>query len=234
MKKIFILFLLNPIWIMAQNIQVIETVSGEDIAKKISSQMQYLLPEFTDGIVTFSNQPKATGKLNYNLLIGEMHFMDNNQQVLALSDRTNVLMIAIGNRKFYPYKGNEFAEELQSADNCSLRVRYQATVAQQGSKGAYGTTSTTTSSKSYSSINSDGIQYNLPAEGSVLVSVNRMYYLAGKNGKYTLIINTKTFTKQFPKYKLQIETFVKQNSIRFNNDKDLKALFTYCIQLNNE
>ena len=193
--------------------------------------MQYLFPEFTKGEVIFIGEPIANGNLNYNMLFGEMHFLDNNQQVMALSDIKNVLMVNIDNRKFYPFFQNEFTEELLSTDYCSLRMRHKASVAEHGKKGAYGMTSATSSSKSLTSMNNVGLQFNLNPEATLLVSMNYFFYLVGTNGKHKLIKNTKTFTKQFPKNKTQIETFVKENRIRFNNSDDLKALFSYCIHL---
>ena len=229
MKKCIFLWLLLPAWVSAQNRQVIEAASGEDLTAKVSTQIQYLFPEFTGGEVFYRNH-RGSGKLNYNMLLGEMQFLEN-EQVLALANVRDVIMVNIDNRKFYPFNDKEFVEEFLSAGKFQLRVRYRANAAQHSKKGAYGSSSSTSSITSYSSIQSDGRQYNLTVAENVLVTVNYFYYLVGTNGKYTLIKNAKTFTKQFPAYRTQIETFVKEHNTRFNNGEDLKALLEYCSKL---
>jgi len=229
MKKYIFLWLLLPGWVSAQNRQVIEASSGDDLTKIVSTQMQYLFPEFTQGDVYYKGH-KGNGNLNYNMLLGEMQFVENGQ-VLALANVNDVVLVNINNRKFYPFNEKEFVEELKSTGKYQLCVRRKGNVAQHAKKGAYGTSSSTSSITSYSSINSDSRQYDLKVLDEVLISVNYFYYLVGSNGKYTLIKNVKTFTKQIPAYRAQIEAFVKEHQTRFNNEEDLILLLEYCGKL---
>ena len=231
MKKCVFLLLLLPVWVSAQNRQIVEATSGEDLSKKISTQMQYLFPEFTSGDVYYKGY-KGSGKLNYNMLLGEMQFMENGQ-VMALANVKDVVVLNIGNRKFYPFNDREFTEELTSTGKYQLRVKRKGNMGQFSKKGAYGMDSSTSSITSFSSINADSRQYNLSVEEKVLISLNYIYYLVGTNGKYILIKNVKTFTKQFPAYRAEIETFVKERPIRFDNEDDLKDLLKYCADLSN-
>ena len=231
MKK-YILLLLIPGWVSAQNRQIVEASSGEDLTRKASVQIQFLFPEFTGGDVYYKGN-KASGNLNYNMLLGEMQFLENNQ-VLALANVKDVMVVDINNRKFYPFNDKEFTEELMSTGAHRLRVRRKGTAAQYSKKGAYGTTSSTSSITSYSSIVSDGRQFDLNVKEEVLISLNCYYYLVGTNGKYVLIKNIKTFTKVFPSHQTQIEEFVKENRTRFDHEDDLKALLEFCSKLNVE
>ena len=232
MKTYFVLLMLFfSGWVFAQERQLIEASSGEDLSSKVSTNMRYLLPDFTDGQVFFKNSFLSTGKLNYNVLVGEMQFLENDE-VRALETK-DISVVKIDDRLFFPYRGNEFSEELLSAYPYKLRVRSKGNISPFAKKGAYGTTSSTSSITSYSSISSqDGQMYNLSVEEDVLVSVRYFYYLVGENGKYLQIANTKTFTKQFPAFSKQIEAFVKENKIRFDNVDDLKKLLVYCSELN--
>ena len=232
MKKYIFLMLLLPGWVSAQNRQIVDAASGEDLSKIVSGQMQYLFPEFTGGDVYYMGLPKGSGKLNYNMLLGEMQFIENGQ-VMSLDNVKDVILVNIGNRRFYRFNNTEFVEELMSTGKYQLRVRRKGNVAPHSKKGAYGMDSSTSAITSYSSINSDSQQYNLTVEGKMLISLNYFYYLVGTNGKYALIKNVKTFTKQFPAYRAQIETFVKEHHTRFNNDEDLKVLLEYCNKISN-
>jgi len=229
MKKYPLLLLLLPVWASAQNKQIVEATSGEDLTKKVSTQVQYLFPEFTTGDVYYKRQ-NGKGKLNYNMLIGEMQFLEGDQ-VMSLANVRDVVVLNIDNRRFYPFNDKEFTEELMSTGKYQLRVRRKGSVAQHSKKGAYGMDTSTSAITSYSSINSDNHQYNLSIEGKVLITVNYFYYIVGTNGKHTLIKNSKTFTKLFPAYSAQIEAFVKENRTRFDNEDDLKALLEFCSKL---
>ena len=230
MKKCVFLMLLVPCLASAQSREVVEATSGEDISKKVSTQIQYLFPEFTDGNVYYRGLPGNSGKLNYNTLVGEMQFVENDK-IMALANVKDVVAVNIKGRKFFPFKNNEFAEELMLTAKCRLMVRYRGNVVQHSKKGAYGTYSSTSSSTSYSSINDGNQQYGLSISENVLVSVTCYYYLVGTNGKYSLIKNVISFTKQFPEHKAQIETFVKTHKTQFNNSDDLKSLLEYCSGL---
>lgn len=231
MKKYIFLWLLFPLCATAQNREIVEAASGEDLANKVSTHMQYLFAEFTNGDVYYKSAPKGSGLLNYNMLLGEMQFVQDGK-LLALADVKDVIQVNIGNRKFFPFNDKEFAEEILSTGKGQLRVRRKGNAAQHSKKGAYGTSSSTSSITSYSSINSDNRQYNLTVEENVLITLNNFYYLVGPNGKYTMIKNQKTFTKHFPGYNAQIEAFVKEHNTRFDNQDDLKALMEYCSKLN--
>jgi len=226
----FLSLMLFSIGASAQKREIIETASGEDLTKKVSIQIQYLFPEFTRGDVYYLGSPKGSGMLNYNMLLGEMQFLENGQ-VLALANVKNVVVVTINNRKFYLFNEKEFVEELLSTDQWKLRVRRKGNVAEHSKKGAYGTTSSTSSITSYSSISADNQQHNLSVVENVLISLNCFYYLVGTNGKYVQIKNHKTFTKQFPEHKALIEAFVKENKIQFDNENDLKTLLEYCSKL---
>jgi len=230
MKKCVIFLLLFPAWVSAQNKQLVEASSGEDLTRKVSTQIQFLFPEFTNGDVFYKGN-KGSGKLNYNMLLGEMQFLENNK-VLSLANVNNVLAVNIANRRFYPYKDNEFVEELATTGDVHLRVRYKGNAVTHSKKGAYGSQSSTSSITSYNSIIGDNNnQYELTVTENVLVTVNYFYYLVGKNGKYTLITNVKTFTKLFPAYRAKIEDYVKERNTKFNNADDLKALLKFCSEL---
>ena len=231
MKKYLFLIVLLPGWVFAQNRQIVEASSGDDLSGKVSTTMQYIFPEFTLGEVYFVNAPKGNGMLNYNMLVGEMQFMDKGE-VLGLADVKNVSVVNINNRKFYPFNSQgEFTEEIFSTDKSQLRVRRKGNVAPYAKKGAYGTSSSTSSITSYSSVNSGDRQYNLSVMSDVIISLRTFYYLVGANGKYTQITNVKAFTKLFPAHRAQIEAFAKERKIRFDNEAELITMLVYCSEL---
>jgi hypothetical protein len=188
--------------------------------------MQYLFPEFTEGEV-FYKKNKGGGKLNYNILLGEVQFLENDQ-VMALANVKDVVMMKIEDRRFYPFNKSEFTEELMSTGNYKLRVRRKGEVNRHSKKGAYGIESSTSAITSYSSISSNSQLYNLKVQENVLVTLRNFYYLVLPKGKHTLINNAESFIKQFPAFRMPIEAFIKEHNTRFDNEDDLKALFIFC------
>jgi len=229
MKRHIILLLLLPIWAAAQNRLVVEATSGEDLSNKVSTQMQFLFPEFTNGEVFYRGN-KGSGKMNYNMLLGEMQFLENNQ-VQTLANVKDVVVVNIDNRRFYPFNDKEFTEELMVAGVYRLRVRRKGNVASHAKKGAYGTMTSTSSITSYSSISGDNRMYDLTVKEQVLISLNSFYYLVGTNGKHVQIKNIKTFTKQFSAHRAQIEAFAKEHNIQFDNEDNLRTLLDFCSKL---
>ena len=234
MKKCYFLclFMLLSGWANAQNKEIVEAKSGEKLDDKISTHMQYLLPEFTDGYVFLKGMPQSPEKLNYNMLHGEMHFINPENMVLAVGNISDVIMITIAGRKFFPYNNSEFVEELLATNKMQLQVRRKGNIASYSKKGAYGTNSSTSSITSINSFDDSNRTYNIDVTENVMVSLHNFYYLVVK-GKRIQIKNQKTFTKQFPKHVTQIETFVKKQNIRFDNEENLKELVNYCsVKLN--
>ena len=231
MKKYIVLLLLMPVIFRAnaQEREIIEAVSGEDLNKRVKQHMQYLFPEFSDGFVYLKGM-RSAGKLNYNMLVGEMQFIDNENQVLALNT-DDVQMVNIDNRKFYPFNKMEFVEELLVAGNLQLQIRRKGNVASHSKKGAYGMSSSTSAITSYNSIQGADRTHNLSVIENVMISLNKFYYLVIDNKRF-LIKNQKTFTKQFSQHKTQIEAFVNDQNISFDNEDDLITLVKYCNTLN--
>ena len=230
MKKYLFLLLLFPGWIFAQDRQIIEVTSGDDLDERISYHLQYLFPEFTIGDVIYKDAPLGAGMINYNLLVGEMQFLADDE-VMALANIRDIAMVYIDNRKFYPFNNKEFAEELLSTDKVQLRVRRRGSMVPYAKRGAYGASSPTSAITSYNSINNASQQHNLSVMGDVMVTLKYFYYLVGQNGRYTQINNVKAFTKLFPVHRAQIEAYAKENNIRFDNVNDLKVLLVYCNTL---
>ena len=227
---------LNPV-------QIVEVILDDvDFLNQISYSMQYLFPAFTEGVVYYKNRPKSIGKLNYNILLGEMHFEENGQ-TLALDNVNDVVMVVIDDRKFYPFKGDEFCEELLSTETGDLLVRHKGNMTTHSKTGGYGVKSissvTAVSSVLLPLYNSTEAKFNagitqtkfpVVQEDMILVT-NYFYYLQGTNGKRTMIKNLNAFTSKYPAHKAKIRTFVKENKIKLDNRVDLIRLLDYCASL---
>lgn len=229
MKILFFLSLIAiPFFSFSQEREVILKGTGENLAEKVSGKMQYIFPDFIDGIVYSKTRGNINVKLNYNMLLGEMHFITKEGEILALGDLEDVFVVTIGERKFYPFNDKEFTEELVSNRKIGLRVRRKAKAGHLSKQGAYGAQSSLASISTVQSMETDGKRFDLKTAENIIVSVDNAYYLVKDKNKFSLIKNMKSFTKQFSNYKKQIETFVKEHEIDFNEEEDLIKLIEYC------
>ncbi|MDR1153764.1 MAG: hypothetical protein LBL04_03560 [Bacteroidales bacterium] len=199
--------------------------------EEVPVSIQYLFPEFTAGRVLYKNGASAEGKLNYNMLLEEMMFVDDANRQMVMDNVKEVNMVTIAGRRFYPYGTQKFAEEL-TGGAVKLRVLRKGSMVKHSKEAGYGSSSATSAIDSYSSISGAANQKTeLTEKGNVLVTVSKIYYLVPVSGKYTAIRNQKTFIRQFPSFQTEIENFVQDQSIDFTNQTDLISLLAYCNDL---
>ena len=217
-------------FISAQDKVILDVVSGENLNNRVASDMQYVFQKFTKGEVHFDNGRKSSSILNYNMLLGEMQFIDN-EMVLSLATLKDIYMIIINDRKFFPYNNSEFCEELYTTEDVRLCVKRNARPLEQSKAGAMGIETSTRPSTTYNSIdNLSGVRNDLEVQRKILVSVKDTYYLMNK-GKYYQIKNQKSFTKLFPTQNSKIESYVIEHNTDFKNEEELQALLVYCSNL---
>ena len=212
-----------------QRTQLVSVTQGDDLVEHAATTLQFVFPDFTEGNVVYHNGKTIAGKLNYNILLGEMQFVDpDSQQVFALANPNEVTMVTIGQRMFLPLNGKEFLEIL-TYGNIQLAVRYKGNRLSHGRQTPYGNTSPAARSSDLTGYEAGGGYMSpLEAKENIKITVTTYYYLI--NGKkQTLITGSKSFLKVFPKGKSDvIQEYIRQNNINFNHRGNLIALVNYC------
>ena len=213
-----------------QSIKKIE--SGKDLEDFTTLGQQYLFAEFEEGTVLKKDGSYARGKMNYNLVVGEMQFIDpQKEEVLALAEITNVAAVSILGRFFVPFSSKgEFLEILTDGTG-SLGVKRRTVARPYGKEGAYGTINTSSSIESIQTVTSDGKPETISVSDYKLITSQSLYYLL-TNGKSKLILNKKTILNAYPKSThSQIELFITEGNIDLRKEDDLIALIDFCNQL---
>jgi len=214
-----------------QKMQIVSVTQGDDLVEQANTSLQFIFPHFTAGNVMYKNGKTIDGTLNYNILLGEMQFVDpDSKEIFALADSREIDMVVIGNRIFVPSTGKEFLEIL-FAETIQLAARYKGNRLSHGRQTPYGNSSPAARSTDMTAVDAGGYMTSLEAKENIKITVNTDYYLI--NGKKkTLITGGKTFLKVFPKDKSDsIEQFIQQNNINFNSRGSLISLMNYCHQL---
>ena len=185
----------------------------------------YLFPEFTPGIVLMKDGKKNAALLNFNAATEEMVF-NQNGQVLALGEPSlsQTDTVFIGNRKFILHN-NQFMEVLHG-DGYKFLAEYKCRVIPPGKPAAYGGTSQTSSSDSYSSWASGGKVYELKLPDDFQVKPYTVYWL-DKGSGWEEIKSVRQLKNLYKKRKEQYSQYTNDNKIDFEDQEAVAQLIHF-------
>jgi len=190
--------------------------------KKIE-MTHYIFPEFVQATVKMHAGGKNTPMLNYNSLTEEMIF-DANGKKLAMDKLSDIDTIYIEGRIFIPYQ-KKFIElihhnlyELFAVHKCSL--------IDPGKPAAYGGTSQTSASTSFSSFSSGGQLYELSLPDGYTTKPYTEYILL-KDGKYNSFLTIKQLSKLFEDQAEIFKEYTKSHKVKYENQESIVELISY-------
>lgn len=185
----------------------------------------YVFPEFVKGTVLMKNGARNEALLNYNSASEEMLF-DKNGQVLAFSDATvnQVDTVFIAGKKFILMDG-KFKEILHDS-GYGLFAEHKCRVIPPGKPAAYGGTSQTSSSESYSSWSSDGRVYKLQLPDDFKVLPYTVYWLR-KGGELRSFTSIKQVQKFYRSKKNRFKEYTDNNKVDFNDAESFARLIDF-------
>jgi len=189
-----------------------------------------LFPQFEQGVVVLKNGVRSSASLNYNMLQQEMRFLSADSTMMTLANPSEVIVVIIGDRRFFPGSSNgSFYEEIQAGKG-SFFVQRSANVISQGKASAYGGYSQTAAITSYDSYRSNGGTYKLNSDEKFKINVNSLYYLKSGNG-YKKFYSAKALGKLFKNHEADIESFAKENATDFSKIDDIAKIVEYGYSL---
>lgn len=107
MKQIilFSIIILSSYFALSQQKSQIEVPADRNLREVLSNSLQYVEPDFILGRVVHNDGSVSEAFLNYNILLGEMHFIFMNKEtgkdkVLSLANPQDINFISFGKRLF--------------------------------------------------------------------------------------------------------------------------------------
>src|SRR5215213_4561918 len=97
--KAFLLILFVLIYqteLLAQKNKFVTVKAGNNIMDVLSTTDVFYYPHFTSGKVFLRDGTAAEGKLNYNRLVDEMHFINPKGDTMALANEQDIKYVVIG------------------------------------------------------------------------------------------------------------------------------------------
>ena len=199
-----------------------------------SFNMQYLLDEFTEGSVYFSQRRPVHGKINYNILLDGIQYYDQNNQLLTMLPDQPVDSVVLGNHVLLPYNKTGFIEVFRSGDATLMLYRSIDVHSEALIRGAYGAINRTSSLQQIKTLmHSDVLGRDLTIgnterqEMEITLTYRQNYFFQTPDGQLIELNNRRTLSRAFPGHSSKINQFLRQNSIDFNSKESLLKLVAF-------
>ena len=193
---------------------------GQEAKGDIPADVFYLLPEFRQGMVYFSDQRPAQGTLNICAVDQTLRFMDKDQELSSGAD--NINRVVVDDLVFVRIDG-AFYRLYPISDDLTLAFRRDVEILRDVKQGAYGTQSRTSSIREVGSLQADGMMYTLQSSKIYPYNVTESCFLY-QAGSVTPI-NKRSLRKRFPARKGELDTWLKSHSLPKTLD-DTRALLS--------
>ena len=181
---------------------------GQEARGDIPADVFYLLPEFRQGMVYFSDQGPAQGTLNICAVDQTLRFMDKDQELASGAD--NINRVVVDDIVFVRIDG-VFYRLYPLTDDLTVAYRRDVEILRDVKTGAYGTQSRTSSIREVGSLQSDGMMYTLQSSKSYPYNVSESCFLY-QAGSVTPI-NKRSLRKRFPARKDELDAWLKSHSV---------------------
>lgn len=195
---------------------------GESVGEALSAKDIYGYPSFVNGVVFFLDGTQTAAKLNYNLLVAEVQFIDTKGDTVSIANEETIRYITIATDSFY--FSNGFVRLIRKHGNVALAERpyYKQFIQKPGS---YGLSTATTATNNVSML-LDKRSVNLNTDQEMILKRHTDYFIANKNNRFTAL-DKRNLARVFPNFKKEISNYLNQNSIDYNKKDDVAMLFSF-------
>ncbi len=196
--------------------------------QSLSEVSYYLFPSFRDAKVQFKKGGELVSKLNFNLLICQMQFIDPKGDTLNLTRLEDIDEIDFDSTSFFYDKG--YYQVLANIDGTQLAVLRKVSYEpiKIGALGLRNHSGTGTEEEG-SFVHKSGDKELTLNEDVDITRESIFFLIVANNGM--IKANKSGFLKAFSKNSQLVKTYIKANKPDFNKVNDLKKLFEFCTNV---
>ena len=216
--------------LIAQDITSFTVKAGQSFNDVLTFDQIYSYPEFREGVVFYSNGTSSSAVLNYSIIRGKMEFINSRRDTLVIANSEIIDSVILNNDTYY-VSDDEYYRRSAGERTFALFERRFLKLTDIKTKGAYGTTSSTSAVDNYSSFisNSNTRTYQLKADEDMVFSFRTSYYFQTRS-RDLFSAQQNTLLKSFPEYSASIKKFIKENSIKFTREADLVKMADFMTE----
>lgn len=210
-----------------------EKIKVKPTEGKLSSSIRnkaYYYPNFQNGKVTFISGVASAGILNYNMLSGEVEFINSKKDTLALDNLYTVKMITMGiDTFFYDTESAFILKLLGNVGNMKLLVKEKYALADIKNIGAMGIESNTASPTSATNTDFRNTQNKLKPNESLIYAAKSYYYL-GNETTY-MPVTKANILKLYPAHVNALKAYMKEHKLDLKSEQEIRKLMLYASSL---
>lgn len=197
--------------------------------KKQLDSLAYILPEFDQGIVVYSDGNFNRGILNISPLDQVVCCISPENDTLFIADNYSIMKVHIGNRSFERWR-DAFVETIISDEETGTGIGVTRATARINNvkTGAYGMVDHSSSIESYSYDNFSG-NFSVNIIDDPLNFRYKEEPCLVKDGKYSAVTK-KNFQKLFPSKKAYIESVWNTRKLIVSDTKDVVAFYKELLE----
>jgi hypothetical protein len=191
-----------------------------------------LLPQFLPGRLIYpQNKVSEVLRFNYNQLHGAMQFIDPKGDTLFIAEDSNIFKyVHVGNDLYFHDFKQGYFEMVTREGKIKLLSQFRWKIIRKEIvvDNGYGTSASVANTE-YSARRSNEIN-NFVQNENTLFGKEWAFFLLGDKDKVYKATKS-TFLKLFSDNKQEIQAFLKDEAIDFNNQAHLQKLLEFCLSL---
>ncbi|MFN8135782.1 MAG: hypothetical protein U0Z17_11375 [Bacteroidales bacterium] len=215
-RVLILMFLIICGCCSAQKKEFVTVKAGTRLLDVVPYAERYRFPGFIKGKVYYKSGTFSDARLNYNLLSGEMEYLQA-ADTLSIANPDDIRMIAFAADTFFVDKGYL---ELILDGNVQVALKRFYQLKDVLKKDSYGTASPASATESYGWLQTQGQVVKLiSSEDRVFEKINK-YYLSTAGSGF-MLFNKKKVMQLFPQQEAVIKDYLKKNKVDFDSGNDL-------------
>jgi hypothetical protein len=206
----------------------------EDFTVRLERTMafkeKYQYPQFSFSKVIVKGKHAASLKVNYHKLFGELLFINNKQDTLIINDNPAIEFIETPDALYYHHRKDGFFEMLSPQDYSTWLVVRRSVKIDKTERIAQNNSNALVSLDRVDTSNYHVVYHPRdPSKLRILVTFKEQnFFFLVDSDRDMSKASRKSFLRAFEKVKPELETYIKENNIDFDNEADLKKLYEYC------
>lgn len=184
---------------------------------------RYKYPEFRTGKVFFRDGTYTEARFNYNILFGEMQFIQH-RDTLSIANANRISLVVLDSDTFYYDQG--YLEILYSNHPVKIAVKHYVKVVDIKKSGGYGTTSSTSAISSYGSISASTGYHKLQVSEDIVVREEKEYYILVFGNDFEPL-RKNAVLQAFPEQEENIKQYLKDHKVDFRKEEDILDLMYF-------
>ena len=221
--------------------KTIDVPADKNLREVLANSLQYVEPDFLWGRVLHNDGSVSEAFLNYNLLLGEMHFIlldteTGNDKVLSLANPEAINFITIGKRLFIFDKRYGYMEVLVNGQIKLLKKSKLEIKAGDRPRDSYGYLPESASSSTLNYFGGENFIYAPDREEIIKANTVRedRYYAMKSKSINPLSSKSALFKTSAKKHRDELSSY--QNSLKgfWNDEQNLIEYFKFANKLEKE